>query len=163
MNNYPFKNYYDFIEHYEIFFKNVKNNIPIIILDCHKILMDVKIDLVGCLATKEIETLLTPNNNIDNLKRKLNIDIQKLSTLHKEVLDEHNFNNEKSENFKYFSIFVDAVSSFDKFTKDMEDVLAVFDGKLVVIGEKEVFVDEKQRELLNKVSKKDLLNIKLKE
>jgi len=50
---------------------------------------------------------------------------------------------------------------FAKRMKEESETYNDFDGKLVVVGEKEVFVDEKQKEALKNVSKKDLLNIKL--
>ncbi|HRP60491.1 MAG TPA: hypothetical protein PK833_09455 [Vicingus sp.] len=114
--NKPLKNYDDFIEHYQIFFQNLKDNYPSQIKDWYNDLMKIEICDIGHRAVKEIkDLLLLPNNNAETLKNTIKNDLGKLKKLHDEAIKEQKFFNAKSENNKYLATFIKAVDDLNIF------------------------------------------------
>lgn len=132
-SNQPLKNYSDFIEDYQIFFKNLKNNYASKIEDYYNVLDNAEIGDIGHRAVKEIkDLLLLPNNNAETLKNTIKNDLGKLKKLHDEAIKEHKFFNAKNENNKYLPTFIKAVDDLNIF---VDTITLLIENKSTTIKE----------------------------
>lgn len=132
-SNQPLKNYSDFIEHYQIFFKNLKNNYASQIEDYYNVLDNAEIGDIGYRAVNEIKNLLLlQNNNAETLKNVIKNDLGKLKKLHDEAIKEHKFFNAKNENNKYLPTFIKAVDDLNIF---VDTITLLIENKSTTIKE----------------------------
>jgi len=132
-SNQPLKNYSDFIEHYQIFFKNLKNNYASQIEDYYNVLDNAEIGDIRYRAVNEIKNLLLlPNNNAETLKNTIKNDLGKLKKLHDEAIKEHKFFNAKNENNKYLPTFIKAVDDLNIF---VDTITLLIENKSTTIKE----------------------------
>lgn len=132
-SNQPLKNYSDFIEHYQIFFKNLKNNYASQIEDYYNVLDNAEIGDIRYRAVNEIKNLLLlPNNNAETLKNTIKNDLGKLKKLHDEAIKKHKFFNAKNENNKYLPTFIKAVDDLNIF---VDTITLLIENKSTTIKE----------------------------